>query len=109
MSKNSPITKYQRIRVLRLVVERRQPDPITLPELREATGYSRRELNRVMRELKKDQKISRTRTGFISTAEARVAAGRRAGTIEHEDECLCRLCLTPRYELARRRKSPTED
>lgn len=83
----------ERAAVLRAM--RAQTGPATLEDLRDATGYSRRHISQIMADLQAEKKVSRTRTGFLTAAVAEAA---RSG--EHDDECLCRRCLTPRSQLA---------
>lgn len=83
--------------VLGLIRESR--NPITLEELRDRSAFSRRHLNEILSDLKTTGKVSRTKTGFITTDAKRIAAGKRTGAIEHDEDCLCRICLTPRSKL----------
>jgi DNA-binding MarR family transcriptional regulator len=81
----------ERAQVMRIFRER--SGPATTEDVREETGYSRRHVVDILSDLQAAGKISRTRTGFVTTERAKAA---REG--EHDDDCLCRRCLTPRSQ-----------
>lgn len=89
------IRDKSRERYMVLKVMRSRPGSTTLEDLRDATGFSRRHISQIVAELQEDQKIVRTRTGFIPKAVAQAAR-----PLKHDDDCLCRICLTPRHKLA---------
>ena len=82
----------ERAAVLR-VMRANATEPTTLEDLRDATGYTRRHLAQIIAELQADRKISRTRSGFLVTGSPADRA-----RVEHDDDCLCRRCLTPRSQ-----------
>lgn len=69
-------------RVISAIADRGEGFPVTLKEIAEVTGFTRRRLQDLIKNLSAAGKIKRTRAGF------RLSAGD-----DHGEECLCKTCL----------------